>query len=129
MFGLGIFTYIKIGIIAVIVVVCGYLVYNYNHMQTTIADLKKENASFKSQLKVVADKQKNFDSYIKGGQVIQRKVKSDVQTNKDVVESSVKSGDPAPVLERLHGFQLRAKGDLGNPKDGGVSRPRPAPAR
>lgn len=126
MLGLGFLTYIKIGIVAALVIVSGYLVYNYKHMQTTITTLKAENASFKSQLKVVADKQKNFDSYIKGGQVIKRKVASDVETNKEVVQSSVKSGDPAPVLDRLHSYQLRAKGDIGNPKNGGASRPRSA---
>jgi hypothetical protein len=125
MFGLGIFDTIKVVVIGALVVVCAYLVWNYKHMQGVIETQKKEIASVKSQMKIVVNKQKNYDNYIKGGQIIQRKVTVERDTNREALQS----GDPAPMLNRLHSYQLRAKGDFGSTPNGGAGSPRPAPAR
>jgi hypothetical protein len=125
MFGLGIFDTIKIAVIGVLVIVCAYLVWNYKHMQKEIATYKQEIASVKSQLKIVVNKQKNYDNYIKGGQAIQRKVTVERDSN----QAAIQSGNPDAMLERLHSYQLRAKGDLSGATDGRGGNPRPAPAR
>jgi hypothetical protein len=125
MFGLGIFETIKLAVIGVLVIACTYLVWNYKHMQGVIEKQKTEIASVKSQIKIVKDKQTNYENYNKGGQVIQRKV----TVEKDVNREALQSGNPAPMLDRLHSYQLRAKSYLPGATDGGVGGAQPTPAR
>lgn len=125
MFGLSIFSIIKGGIIAAIVIVCGYLVWNYSHMKGTIEKQKLQISSLEQQQKVLINKQKNFDAYIKGQQAIKRKVASDVKED----EAAVQSGDPAPVIQRFRSYELRAKRSEPDTPDEGKRSPRPTPAR
>jgi uncharacterized protein YoxC len=84
-----IFTYIKIGIIAALVIVSVYLVWNYKHMQTVIENQKQEIAGLNLRAGVIEEAQKATDEYIKKASTIRRRAASE---NKEI-DKVVGSGD------------------------------------
>lgn len=82
---MGILTYIKIGIIAVLVISCSYLVWNYRHMQTKIAAQQMEIANLKLGQEVLDKKQQKFDAFMAESSKVQRRVKNEQsQIDKEV---------------------------------------------
>lgn len=61
---MGIFTYIKIGIIAALVIVCSYLVWNYKHMESVIAKQQDKIGGLELGQKDLKDKQKKYDDFM-----------------------------------------------------------------
>jgi hypothetical protein len=123
MFGLGIFTYIKIGLAVVIISVCGYYVWNYHHMASKIAAQQIQIDNFKLELGVLADKQKAFDEFMAKKTVVKRRVASVEQE----VDQDIESGDVTRILDMFHG--LRGSNQTQPPAHGGTGRVKPAPGR
>jgi hypothetical protein len=91
----GILTYIKLGLIAVCLIVCGYLVWNYKHMQFKIVTLQAEVASQKIKVNILDQKAKTVDAFMARKQKIQTRVVQEEQ----VVDEAVTGGDPANVIK------------------------------
>ena len=117
---MGIFTYIKIGIIAVLVIACSYLVWNYKHMEAKIADQKIQIDNLKLEQDVLKKKQKVFDDYLVKKGVIKKRVAHEEQQ----VDQTVDSGDINRVLDMFH----KLHNDKIEPSPhGGTGRAKPAP--
>ena len=61
---MGIFTYVKIGLAVAVFVVLGFLVWNYHHMISVIADQQAQIANLKVEQEVQAKKQAAFDAFM-----------------------------------------------------------------
>ena len=118
---MGIFTYLKIGIIAILVIACSYLVWNYHHMENKIAAQKVEIDNLKLEQDVLTKKQKTFDDFMAKKTVVKRRVVHEEQQ----VDQTVDSGDVTRVLDRFHG--LRQPNQAIPPADGRKGRAKPAP--
>lgn len=117
MLGLGILDYIKIGIVTILVIVCGYLVWNYKHMQTTIADLKDQNATLFLGQEVILDAQAKTKETRQKVQVIVRKVQNE---NAQVQQEEATGNDAAldARLEQFYGVRGESKGDTASGERG-----------
>lgn len=89
MFGLGIFTYLKIGLITVALAIGGYYVWSYHHMKTKVATLEAEIGGLKLRADIIEKAQKATEEYQKKMTAIQRKVAGE----KAKVDQVVESGD------------------------------------
>src|ERR1035437_7640770 len=98
MLGLGIFTYIKIGLATVVLAICGYYVFNYEHMKTTIAAQQIQIDNLKLEQDILVKKQKVVDNYLIKRGVIKRRV-ADVEQQ---VDQTVDSGDVNRILDMFH---------------------------
>ena len=116
-----IFTYIKIGIIAILVIACSYLVWNYEHMKTKIATQQAQIDNLKLEQDVLVKKQKTVDNYLVKKGVIKRRVFHEEQQ----VDQTVDSGDVTRVLNLFHG--LRGPNQVEPPSHGRTGRAKPAP--
>ena len=92
---MGIFTYIKIGIIAVLVIACSYLVWNYQHMKTKIAGLEQQVVELKLKADIIEKAQKATDAFLAKKTLVQRKVTSE----KTEIDQTVQAGDNAHLRE------------------------------
>jgi hypothetical protein len=119
---MGIFTYIKIGIIAVLVIVCSYLVWNYHHMEAKIAAQKIQIDNLKLEQDVLKKKQQAFDEFMAKKSVVKRKVANEEQQ----VDQTVDSGDVTRIIDMFH--RLRPN-QIEPPAHGGTGRAKPAPGR
>ena len=118
---MGIFTYLKIGIIAVLVIACSYLVWNYHHMEAKIAAQKIQIDNLKLEQDVLIKRQKTIDDYLVKKGAIKRRVTHEEQR----VDQTVDSGDVNRVLDMFHG--LRQPNQVIPPADGRKGRAKPAP--
>ena len=117
-----IFTYIKIGIIAILVIACSYLVWKYEHMKTKIAAQQTQIDNLKLEQDVLVKKQKTFDDYLVKKGVIKKRVIHEEQQ----VDQTVDSGDVTRVLNLFHGLR---SDKIKPPSDGRTGRAKPAPGR
>ena len=113
---MGIFTYIKIGIIAILVIACSYLVWKYEHMKTKIAAQQTQIDNLKLEQDVLVKKQKTFDDYLVKKGVIKKRVIHEEQQ----VDQTVDSGDVTRVLDMFHGLR---SDKIKPPANGGTGRP------
>ena len=120
---MGIFTYLKIGIIAVLVIACSYLVWNYKHMKTKITAQQIQIDNLKVEQDVLIKKQKTFDDYLVRKGVIKKRVTHEEQQ----VDQTVDSGDVNRILDMFH--QLRQPNQVSPSANGGTGRAKPAPGR
>ena len=97
----GIFTYIKLGLIAVCLIVCSYLVWNYHHMQAKIVALQTEVANQKIKVGVLDEKQKAVDAFMARKQVIQRRVIKEGGQ----VDQTIEAGDATNVIKLFDPFR------------------------
>ena len=117
---MGIFTYIKIGLAVAVMAVCGYYVFNYEHMKTKIAAQQAQIDNLKLEQDILVKKQKVVDNYLIKRGVIKRRV-ADVEQK---VDQTVDSGDLNRVLDMFH--QLH-NDKIKSPPNGGTGRAKPAP--
>jgi hypothetical protein len=89
---MGILTYIKIGAAVVILAVCGYFVYQYKHMQTTITELKGEIADLKLRAEVIEKAQATTDEFMKKKATIQTRVVKERANVDKVIEAKDDEG-------------------------------------
>ena len=113
---MGIFTYLKIGIIAVLVIACSYLVWNYHHMEAKIAAQKIQIDNLKLEQDILVKKQKVVDNYLIKRGVIKRRV-ADVEQK---VDETVDTGDVTRILNMFHGLR---SDKIKPPPNGGTGRP------
>ena len=99
----GIFTYIKLGLIAVCLIACTYLVWNYKHMQNKIVALQAEVANQKIKVNILDQKQKTVDAFMARKQVIQRRVTSEYKT----VDEAIEAGDGDRIIKLFDPFRVR----------------------
>lgn len=119
---MSIISYIKLGIIAILVIVCSYLVWNYHHMEAKIAAQKIQIDNLQLEQEVLAKKQKAFDMFMTQKVVVKRKVVHEEQQ----VDETVDSGDVGRIIDLFHGL----RSDKIKPSaDGGTGRALPAPGR
>lgn len=90
MFGIGIITIIKAFVVATIIGVLGYLIWDYRHMKNTvIPELKQEITALNLRAEVIEKAQKATDDYLKAkAKVVQR----NVQERADI-DKAVEAGD------------------------------------
>ena len=119
---MGIFTYLKIGAAVVILAVCGYYIFNYEHMKTKIAAQQIQIDNLKLEQDVLAKKQKTFDDYLVKKGVIKKRVNHEEQK----IDQTVDSGDVNHILDMFH--QLHPD-KISPPAHGGTGRAKPAPGR
>ena len=79
---MGILTYLKLGVVALVIIVGGYFYWNYNHMQSKIITLQTQ----------IDEQAKTIDFYEKAA-----KVDVTTQETKDEIQRAVNSGN----LERI----------------------------
>jgi len=84
---MGIFTYIKIGVVVVLLGICGYYVYQYKHMQTTIAGLQSEINALQLRAEVIEKAQAVADKYRETSKKVVRRNVQQRQEIDRVVES------------------------------------------
>ena len=116
-----IFTYIKIGIIAILVIACSYLVWNYEHMKTKIAAQQTQIDNLKLEQDVLIKRQKTIDDYLVKKGAIKRRVVHEEQQ----VDQATDSGDVNRVLDMFHG--LRQPNQTVPASPGRTGRAKPAP--
>jgi hypothetical protein len=97
----GIFTYIKVGLIAVCLIACAYLVWNYNHMKTVIAKQQIEIGNLKLTTDVLNKKQQTVDAFMAKKQVIQRRVVKE----EGQVDATIDAGDATNVIKLFDPFR------------------------
>ena len=119
---MGIFTYIKIGIIAVLVIACSYLVWNYHQMEAKIAAQKIQIDNLQLKQNILIKRQKTIDDYLVKKGAIKRRVVHEEQQ----VDQTVDSGDVNRVLDMFHGLR---SDKIKPPANGGTGRAKPAPGR
>ena len=123
MFGLGIFTYLKIGAIAIVVAVAGYFVWNYEHMQTKIAGLEQKVQSLETETSILKEAQAATQKYLKEQTAIQRRVANE---RTQIIEKVDTATDTE--LESMYDrYRLHPKA-TGDSSLGRPSRPRHLPA-
>jgi len=123
MFGLGIFDYIKIGLVLVILSVCGYYGFNYHHMQAKIVAQQAQIDSLKLEQKVQAEKQKAFDEFM----VKQTAIKRRVSNEKAQIDKEVDTVDDAGLRTLYDRYRRLPDGKVGPSPDGKSGRAKPAP--
>jgi hypothetical protein len=117
MFGLGVFDYIKIGIVAALVIVCGYLVWNYQHMKTVIATQKDQIASLELGQQILANEQDKFKKFMAARSTVARKVTNE----QDKIRQSEATGNDADLdsrFEHFYGPGVQPQGQGGHPAPG-----------
>ena len=119
---MGIFTYLKIGLAVAILAVCGYYVFNYEHMKTKIAAQQIQIDNLKLEQDILVKKQKVVDNYLIKRGVIKRRV-ADVEQK---VDETVDTGDVTRILDMFHGLR---SDKIKSPPNGGTGRAKPAPGR
>jgi len=118
---MGIFTYLKIGLVVVVLSVCGYYFFNYEHMKTKIAAQQTQIDNLKLQQNLLIKRQKVIDDYlVKKGAIKKRVIYEEQQ-----VDQTVDSGDVIRVLNLFHG--LRGPNQVEPPSNGRTGRAKPAP--
>ncbi len=122
---LGIFDYIKIGIVAILIVVVGYLVWNYQHLKGVVAAQKTEIASLKEVQGVLTSKADKVDKFMAQMNQAKRKV-ANVEDKVDKVPSVPDSVGDALVLDLLKPYRMRDD-KIQNPAVGGKGDAKPAP--
>ena len=125
MFGLGIFDTIKLGILAVLVIIVGYLCWNYKHMQTTIANQKSEIESLKTVQDVLVKAKDATDAWIKKQSTIQKRVSHEQSTLEQTVPTA-SDNDLARLYER---YRLHMEDKGSNPPNGRGRSTKHPPAR
>ena len=118
---MGIFTYLKIGIIVALVIACSYLVWNYHHMEAKIAAQKTQIDNLKLEQDVLIKRQKTIDDYLVKKGAIKRRV-ADVEQK---VDQATDSGDVNRILDMFHG--LRQPNQVSPAPSGRTGRAKPAP--
>ena len=118
---MGIFTYLKIGLAVAILAVCGYYVFNYEHMKTKIAAQQIQIDNLKLEQDILVKRQKTIDDYLVKKGAIKKRVTHEEQQ----VDQTVDSGDVNRVLDMFHG--LRQPNQAIPPADGRKGRAKPAP--
>ena len=81
---MGILTYLKLGAIGLVIIVGGYFIWNYNHMQKQITTLKVQ----------VEEQQKSIEFYEKAAEVDKT-----TQETKDEIQKAVDSGNIERIRE------------------------------
>ena len=87
MFGLGMFSYLKIGLVLVVLAVGGYYIWSYQHMKGQIVALKTEIEGLKLRAEVIEKAQKATDAFMKKRTTIQTRVVKERANVDKVVES------------------------------------------
>jgi hypothetical protein len=123
MFGLGIFTYIKIGLVVVVLAVCGYYFWNYHHMEAKIVAQQAQIDSLKLEQKVQTEKQKAFDEFM----VKQTAIKRRVNNEKAQINKEVDTADDAGLRALYDRYRRLPDGKVGPAPDGKSGRAKPAP--
>jgi hypothetical protein len=118
MFGLGIFTYLKIGLVIVVLAVCGYYVWSYQHMKGQITELKAEIDGLKLRAEIIEKAQKATDEYLKKKTIIQTRVVKEKANVDKVVESN-----DNPAMRDLFIRNGLLQDNRNDPKGGATSRP------
>ena len=122
---MGIFTYVKIGLAVAVFVVLGFLVWNYHHMKSVIADQQAQIANLKVEQEVQAKKQAAFDAFMAKRPVIQRRV----QNEKAQIDKEVGTADDAglrALYDRYRTSGVRQDTQVRPPANGKRSRAKPA---
>jgi hypothetical protein len=96
-----IFAYVKLGLIAVCIIACSYLVYHDQHMKSVIAKQQIEIGNLKTTTGVLTEKQKTVDDFMAEKQTVQRRVAKE----NTGVDASVSSGDVTNVIKLFDPFR------------------------
>ena len=123
MFGFGILTSIKIGLVLAVLAVCGYYVFNYHHMQAKIVAQQAQIDSLKLEQEVQGKKQKAFDDYMAKRPIIQRRVANE----KAQIDKEVDTADDAGMRALYDRYRRLPDGKVGPAPDGKSGRAKPAP--
>lgn len=124
---MGILTYAKIGAAVVTLAVCGYFVWNYQHMQTKIVGLEEKIAGLELRAEVIEKAQKRTDEAVEAQK---KAVLKNVQ-RKAQVDQVVESGND-PAMQQLYldrGLlrRLQADDSKSRPKSNSINIPGRSP--
>jgi len=119
----GILTYVKIGLVVVVLSVCGYYVWNYHHMQAKIVAQQAQIDSLKLEQEVQGKKQKAFDDYMAKRPIIQRRV----QSEKAQINKEVDTADDSGLRALYEHYRVLPDGKVRSAPDGKSGRAKPAP--
>ena len=104
---MGIFTYLKIAGVVIILGVCSFYVYNYHHMKTVIANQQLEIDNLKTIQGILQEKQKVFDEYITKREQIRKRVANEQRAIDKEVSNTTDDG-----LGKLYDrYRVRTKGE------------------
>ena len=123
---MGILSYVKIGLAVAVFVVLGFLVWNYHHMKSVIADQQAQIANLKVEQEVQAKKQAAFDAFMAKKPVIQRRV----QSEKAQIDKEVGTADDAGLRALYDHYRtngVRQDSQVRPPANGSGRRAKPAP--
>lgn len=112
---MGVLTYLKIGAVVVILAVCGFYVYNYQHMKGQIVKLEEKIAGLELRAEIIEKAQRATDAFIAKKTTVQRKAANE----KSEIDQTVQAGDNAHLRE------LSTAHGLLKPKSTGPSPSRP----
>jgi len=117
---MGIFTYIKIGIIAALVIVCAYLVWNYEHMKTVIAAQQDKIGGLELGQKDLIAKQEKFDKFM----TATTKVKGRVANERKQITQEVTTVPDSGMDALYDQFRLHPGDQVRPAAPGGERRPK-----
>jgi hypothetical protein len=110
---MGIFTYLKIGLAVAVLAVCGYYVFNYEHMKTKIAAQQAQIDSLKSKQQVLDDNQKATKDIVDK----LAKIKGRATGEKTTMHQEAVT-EPDNYINFTQRYRVRPDDQAGPPKDG-----------
>lgn len=119
MVGMGILTYVKIALAAVVLGVCGYYVWNYHHMQTKITALEDKVASQQLSIEILDKARVATEAFI----AKQSKVKRRVSIEQQQIDQTVNTGDDSSLSSFYDKYRMRPKGQGSNSGTGKSGSP------
>ncbi len=98
-------------IIAVALILGGY---GYvNHLQTQVADLKRDLGNQRVETEILKQKQKTFENFISA----QTKIQKRVENEEKQIDESVATVDAAGLSDLYGSYRVRGKGSLHSAAD------------
>jgi hypothetical protein len=96
-----ILSYLKIAGLVALLAVGGFYVWNYNHLKAKVAAQQIEIENLQLTQKVLDEKAKVFEDFMKKRSQIKRRVRDE----EDKTDQAVSSGDVNNVIQLFHGLQ------------------------
>jgi Tfp pilus assembly protein PilN len=112
---MSIISYIKIGLAVLVLAALGYLIWNYQHMKTVIAEQKDQIATLQLGQQILAEEQKQFKQFMAKRTTATKKVTNE----QDAIRQSETTGNDADLDLRLERYWVQ-------PNQSGTPAPRRA---
>jgi hypothetical protein len=116
---MGIFTYLKIGLVVAVLTICGYYVWNYHDMAREIQDQKEKIDALELGQQILAGENAKFKKFMEARTRTGKKVANEQQ---DITQSEI-SGNDADLDRRLDAVGVQPyQGDSAAPGGSGGTR-------